>query len=279
MGSIWETFPGHTQNMPTDILATLAGRSIHDLSVPLEAGMPVHPSHPPYSMALQRRHGDTSRTGGMSSANELIVMCGHSGTHLDALGHFSSHGVMCGGRIAAEVQTGGRGLRDLGIETVDPVVCRGVLLDVAGAEGVEVLPHDFAVTAEIAQGVARAQGVEIRSGDAVLFRTGLIRQWEDAAFLDFDGGQPGITVDCAEWLTANDVFMAGADTMAFEQIVEGTDALPVHPYLLVEQGIYILENADLESIATAGLYEFLYVMTPLKFVGATASPVRPLAIA
>ena len=88
MGSICETFPRHTHNMPTDILATLTGRTIHDLSVPLEAGMPVHPSHPPFSLALQRRHGDTSRTGGMSSANELIVMCGHSGTHLDALGHF-----------------------------------------------------------------------------------------------------------------------------------------------------------------------------------------------
>ena len=186
---------------------------------------------------------------------------------------------MCGGRIAAEVQTGGRGLRELGIETVAPVVCRGVLLDVAGAEGVDVLPQDFSVTAEIAQAIARAQGVEIRAGDAVLVRTGLIRQWDDPEFLDFDGGQPGITVDCAEWLAANDVFMAGSDTMAFEQVVEGTDALPVHPYLLVDQGIYILENADLESIASAGLHEFLYVMTPLKFVGATASPVRPLAIA
>ena len=260
-------------------MEAIIDRPVHDLSVSLEAGMPVHPSHPPFSLALQRRHGDVTRSGGMSSANELIVMCGHSGTHLDALGHVSRHGVLCGGRRTEEVQAGGRGLRELGIETVTPVVCRGVLLDVARAEGIDVLPQDYGVTASVAQSVANDQGVEIRSGDAVLVRTGLIQKWNDSEFLNFADGQPGITLDCAEWLVEKEVFMTGADTMTLEQVVAGTDALPVHPFLLVDHGIYILENADLESIAAVGIYEFLYVMTPLKFVGATASPVRPLAIA
>ena len=252
-------------------------RPIYDLSVSLEAGMPVHPSHPPFSLALQRRHGDVTRSGGMSSANELIVMCGHSGTHLDALGHVSHHGLLCGGRDPKDIQSGGRGLRELGIETVGPVVCRGILLDVAGAENLDVLPNSYGVSADVAQAVAADQGVDIRAGDAVVVRTGLIQKWNDPSFLNFADGQPGITLDCAEWLVEQQAFMVGADTMTAEQVVAGTDALPVHPFLLVDHATYILENADLESIATAGVYEFLYVMTPLKLVGATASPVRPLA--
>ena len=65
----------------------IAGRPIYDLSVSLEAGMPVHPSHPPFSLALQRRHGDVTRSGGMSSAKVLIVLCGHSVNVLVACGH------------------------------------------------------------------------------------------------------------------------------------------------------------------------------------------------
>ncbi len=262
---------------PTE-LASIVGKQVFDLGTSMAPGIPVHPSHPPYVFTLQRRHGDTPRPGGLSSANELIVMCGHTGTHLDALGHFARDGVMCCGLQAADVQTGGKGLRNLGVERVDPIVRRGILLDVAGAEGVDVLPNDFAITADIAQAVARAQGVEVRAGDAVLVRTGLMRRWLDPAFLDLTNGQPGVTADCAEWLAEVGVFLGGADTMTFEFIPAHKDDLPVHGLFLVDHGIYILENADLESLAAAGAHEFVLVTSPLKFVGATASPVRPLAL-
>jgi kynurenine formamidase len=35
---------------------------------------------------------------------------------------------------------------------------------------------------------------------------------------------------------------------------------------------------DLEEIAAAGVHEFVFVLAPLKIVGATGSPVRPLAV-
>lgn len=59
---------------------------------------------------------------------------------------------------------------------------------------------------------------------------------------------------------------------------KGLSELPGHKVLLVDNGIPIIETLDLESLSAAGAVDFLFVMSPLKLVGATVSPVRPLAI-
>ncbi len=41
--------------------------------------------------------------------------------------------------------------------------------------------------------------------------------------------------------------------------------------------IYIIENLTLEELAASGHHEFEFVCLPLKLVGATGSPVRPVA--
>ena len=58
----------------------------------------------------------------------------------------------------------------------------------------------------------------------------------------------------------------------------GHATLPVHRILLVEAGIHIMEVMNLTELAAAGVGEFLFVAAPLKLVGATGSPTRPLAI-
>jgi kynurenine formamidase len=55
--------------------------------------------------------------------------------------------------------------------------------------------------------------------------------------------------------------------------------MPVHVHLLVEKGIHIIECLNLEELAHERVYEFLFIATPLKIRGATASPIRPLALA
>jgi kynurenine formamidase len=85
------------------------------------------------------------------------------------------------------------------------------------------------------------------------------------------------------WLAERGVLAVGADNMAWD--VPGLKdpelgcTLPGHLILLVRRGIYIIENLNLEGLAAAGRYRFDFVCTPLKLVGATGSPVRPLAIA
>jgi kynurenine formamidase len=51
-----------------------------------------------------------------------------------------------------------------------------------------------------------------------------------------------------------------------------------HVYLLPQKGIYILENLYLEELAEARAWTFAFVGVPLKFQGATGSPLRPLAL-
>jgi kynurenine formamidase len=242
--------------------------------------MPVSPNHPPYQMALIRRHGDQVRPGGGSGANEIIITGGHVGTHIDALCHVSQDGLLHGGIAAAEV-TAERGFAQLGVETIAPIVGRGVLLDVAALHAVETLQPGHEGTAAELAAAADDAAVEVVAGDTVLIHTGWSQLWRDPE--TFGGqvqGAPGPGPEAAQWLADRRVQVAGGETIAFEVIHpgEGHRALPVHRILLYEAGIHIIEVMDLASLALAGVHEFLFVAAPLKLVGATGSPVRPLAI-
>jgi kynurenine formamidase len=52
----------------------------------------------------------------------------------------------------------------------------------------------------------------------------------------------------------------------------------VHQHLIVEKGVYMIENLRLDDPLKEGVYEFLFILLPVKFKGATASPVRPVAV-
>ena len=85
-------------------------------------------------------------------------MTEHSGTHIDALCHQAYDGRLHGGvAVTAEVQTP-TGFTALGIDTVAPIVRRGVLLDVAAAA---------CPTAGHRRRPRGAAGVELRPGDVV----------------------------------------------------------------------------------------------------------------
>lgn len=260
--------------------AIAAGIRVIDLSQPLETGMPSSPNHPGFRMVLIRRHGDTVRPDGSSASNELIITGGHVGTHVDALAHVSFEGKLHGGISAQEAQAGGR-FSALGVDTMEPVLCRGVLLDVAAVKGVEVLPGGYGVSAaDLAEAAERA-GTEPGQGDVALVRTGWARTFGDAeAYLGSVTGVPGTTEEAAGWLADRGVRLTGSDTTAYEQIAAGAGhrLLPVHRLLLVERGIHIVEHLNLETLAAAGASEFAFVLAPLKIVGGTGSPVRPLAV-
>ncbi|MDQ3912539.1 MAG: cyclase family protein [Actinomycetota bacterium] len=256
------------------------GIEVYDLAQPLAPETPHSPNHPPFRMALMRRHGDMVREDGSSAANELISTGGHTGTHVDALAHVSYMGHLHDGTPADEAQRGGR-FSTLGVDTIEPMACRGVLLDVAALHGVDVLPGGYGITEEDLASAERNAGVEVRAGDVVLVRSGWAKDFGDAgAFVGHDTGVPGPTEEAARWLAGRGVRATGAETIAYEQIKPevGHALLPVHRLLLVEHGIHIIEVMNLAGLAAAGVYEFLFVLAPLKIVGGTGSPVRPLAV-
>jgi kynurenine formamidase len=263
----------------TLLAAIQTGVRLVELGHPHFTGMPCSPNHPGFRMSLIRRHGDMVRSDGGSAANEMIVTGGHVGTHVDALSHVSHDGRLHGDVDAAEAQRGGR-FSELGAEHTPAMLTRGVLLDVAAVHGVDVLPAGYGVTADDLRAAADKAGVEVRQGDVALVRTGWARHFDDPeTYLGQADGVPGPTTEAAQWLVEAGVVTTGADTTAYEQVKPGAghSVLPVHRVLLVEAGVHIIEHLDLEQAAAEGLTQFVFMMAPLRIVGGTGSPVRPIA--
>jgi len=271
----------------SELLDLIRRRTVYDLAQPYFAGMPHFPTHPPYLFGLTRKHGDLLLEGNASSAAESIAFGGHVGTHIDALCHFSCDGKLHGGIQAAAVQSYYGGFSELSVETIAPILRRGVLLDIAAEMKPETnsdaLPADFAITPDHLERALKTAKTAVEPGDVVLLRTGWARFFPDAARY-LTGGQgahavtgPGPELDAAHWLSERGVFAAGSDTIAFERVP--TARMPVHVHLLVESGIHIIEALNLEDLSRDRIFEFVFVAAPLKIRGGTGSPIRPIALA
>lgn len=256
------------------------GIRVFDLGRPMFVGMPQSPNHPRYTHTLPRRHGDVVRPDGGSASNDLLVTGTHVGTHIDSLAHVSQDGKLYGGADAREASIGGR-FMEHGIHTVAPMVRRGVLLDVPRVLGEDMCPAEYEIT-PVDLLAASKLGAEMMAGDVVLIRSGWGRRYEEGpqAYIGNETGVPGIGEEGAKWLAKQGILAAGADTVAFERLRagKGHSVLPAHRVLLVENGVFIIEALELEELASAEIYEFTFVLSPLNLVGATGSPVRPLAL-
>jgi kynurenine formamidase len=261
----------------SELARALRAARAYDLEQPRYAGAPVYAAHEPGVLInLHRRHERDSGDP-RTSASALLVMAEHSGTHIDALCHQAHDGRLHGGiEVNARVQTS-TGFSELGIDTVAPIVARGVLLDVAGALGVERLAPGHEVSVRELELTAR--GIEIEPGDVVLVRLGCGALWADRAAYEAAGGIGG---DASRWLAERQPRAVGADNLAWDH-PQGHDpelgSLPGHVILIVQSGIHIIEALFLEELAADGGREFAFVCLPLKLRGGTGSPVRPVAFA
>jgi kynurenine formamidase len=255
---------------------------VFDLEQPRFAGMPIYPTHKPgYFYALHRRHRDNYKpetNGPRTGASGALFMMEHSGTHIDALCHqacdLKLHGDVCVENV--ETTTG---FTEMGIETVPPLLGRGVLLDVAGWKKQSPLHRKYSITGDELAGCAEAQNVEVKAGDVLCVRTGYGSIWNDEAeYLR----AAGIAKSGSLWAAGRGVKSVGIDNMSWdipeERDPETGTTLFGHYYLLTQKGIYIIENLNLEELARDHRYEFAFVGIPLKFVGATGSPFRPLGL-
>ena len=226
-------------------------------------------------MKRRRAMGGTNDAG---TTLERIEMTTHVGTHMDALGHFSKGDLLYGG-YPVDDTVDDWGLTHLGIEHCPPIITRGVLLDVAGADGGDFLENGRAVGPDDLKRAMDAAKVALRPGDVVFVRTG----WGRFFMADNDrylSGEPGLNEAAAHFLTEQDVVAIGADNMAVEVLpAEKVEfQMPVHQHCLAEAGVYLVENLALDPLARAGIHTFCLNMVPIKFTGASGSPVRPVAI-
>ena len=219
----------------------------------------------------------------------LCTEVGQVGTQFDGLAHIGTRMKMADGQVRDVYYNGftgeeilaASGMRQLGIEKLKPIFTRGILIDVAGYKQVDVLPKSYEVTVEDVLGALERQGMtedSLKSGDALLFRYGWSKNWGEPE--KYNDSPPGIGLDVARWIATQNASMVGSDSWPTEVIPNPDPELvfPVHQELLPKHGIFNLENMDLEALAKDGVYEFLFVFTPVPYKGATGSPGRPLAI-
>lgn len=241
-----------------------------DLTMPIYEGMPGHPFHGRTPLFLSGtlnhrmyefmdRHNPYSGEK-ISFANEQIVICGHTGTHMDAPSHAA----------AGTPHT----VDSLGLE-------RGygtaLWLDVSHRYG----PLAEVTARDLADAEARA-GDRIRPGDIVLVWTG----WSSHAFSDTEeylSRHMGLTRDAAEWLRERRPATVGVD-LSTPETSKGSYTSPVHMNFLrpdslgldAEQYIAIIEN--LVNINRIPKSRFTFVGAPLPFRGQTGSPIRAFAV-
>jgi kynurenine formamidase len=261
------------------LLGAAAAAEVIDLGHELFAGMPVHESHPPFLYTPYHRHGDWTLEGDYWGTNELMVLTGHTGTHVDALSHIAYRGRFFDGSSALESLDGVSGFRRLGAETIEPIVGRGIYLDFATLEGRPILPRDYSIDERAIRQCLGESGLEIRTGDSVLIRTGLGGLWESGSeYLASSGGNPGIDLSAARYLETFRPAAVGSDTTVVEVCDAEPETLPVHSFLLAQRGVHLIENLDLESMPRVPAIEFLFVCAPVKVRGSSGALVRPLAL-
>lgn len=272
-----------------DVLARVDGGRVFDLAVDFFVGMPAFTAggDPPFAIWMTATPSGSvkddplgigeAQNRRVGRSGDAISMFTHTGTHVDALNHIGYGDTIWNGFTEAE-HLGSRHWLRAGADRHPPIVARGVLIDVAGLHGVDMLPASHAIGPDDLRRALTRQGSELRPGDVVLVRTGRMTAWPDPdAFVP---DEPGLDLEGARFLADAGAVMIGADNVGLERHPSGDPEnwQPVHTFLLAEAGIPIVEVLDLEALAAAGVHEFAFVGACLRIRGATGSPIRPIAM-
>ena len=251
------------------------GRVI-ELGQVLRGSMPLGARHFDVYMKPTGMNAGSNRRG---SNEELVVAeMGQVGTQFDGFTHQTIGDSLYNCFDQNEIMTRS-GFTRLGVENVGTLMTRGVLIDIAALKGVAMLPDRYEITVDDLRQALDRQGVALEAGDAVLIHTGWGVLWDTDAER-FMASNPGIGVAAAQWLVDHDPMLLGADNQPVE-VSPNPDpelSLPIHQMMLVVNGIHLVERMRLDELAAAGVYEFAFVVQPLKIEGATGSTVAPVAI-
>jgi kynurenine formamidase len=214
-------------------------KQVVDLSVPLKSlDTPIYPGYP----QPLRTTFTTLRDDGYQSY--VWTFAEHTSTHVDAPVHMVN---------------GGRALDRM---PLTQYVGQGVVLDFSKKKA------RYGIARKDVERGLSAAGVEdsFGSGWIILFYTGYTAKDRTPGWME----HPDLTKDACKLLVEKEVKAVGLDAPS-------PDHAPFDAHkILLPNGIVIFENlANLQKLLKK---KFLFVGTPLKLVGGTASPCRPVAL-
>jgi kynurenine formamidase len=211
-----------------------------------------------------------------------LIYHGRRITHLDALSHVMWNGRLFNGVPAARVTTEHGATSHSVLVAREGIVTRGILVDAPRHRGVDWLDSWTPVQRDEVEAIVESYGLEIRAGDALLLRTGYGRcRIEEGP--RFDGTQSGWGASCLPLFHDKGVAVIAADTSQ-ETYPSGFKGFrgPIHGIGIAAMGLWLLDNCNLEPLAATcdelATHEFALILAPIPFVGATGSPINPLAL-
>ncbi len=255
---------------------------VFELGHVYERGMPLSgtrsynifiPSFPTYS--------PTGKDRIVFNDEFVTAEIGQVGTQFDGPGHVGKELKMADGSTTEVFYNGAPadelrspyGLLRLGVENVKPIITRGILIDLAGYKGVDILPEGYEITVADVRNALAKEGLkesDIQPGDALLFNLGWWRHWPNPKSVQASAAHASAEV--IEWIIARKPSMIGSDAH-----LDGPDFM-VHGEVTMKNGIFNLEFMNFGTLQNEKVYRFLFVFTPLRLKGATGSPGRPIAI-
>jgi kynurenine formamidase len=263
-----------------DAAATLRGMAcvktgqVLALSIEIEGGSrgPATLNRAPVQHVMTRHGGDEERHG-FGFSDDVIALPTHGTTHIDALSHVWCGGAMYNGFAATEITS--TGAVRCGIDKLEPIVTRGIFVDLAPDDAAE---PGYAITRDQLVSAVERANVKPEPGDALLVRTGWLKSWRAGRADTMHSN--GLHHDCADWIADSGFAVVAADNVAVEVLPsrDPSNAVPLHIRLIRDSGIYLAELLDLEELAAAGRATFMLTIAPLRIKGGVGSPVTPVAV-
>ena len=212
-------------------------------------------------------------TGGLTEA--VFSDIGQVGTQIDSFAHQMIGGTFYNCFKLDDIATP-NGLTKLGVENFGTLMTRGVVLDIAALKGVDMLGEAYMITPEDLQQALAREKLSLQPGDAVLIHTGWGKLYgkDNTRYLR---SSPGIGLQAVQWLIGQDPMLIGADNCCVEVRPVGVGPL-LHPYIVAQNGMILVENIKLDEVTAKSLYEFAFIIEPLKIQGGTGSTIAPVAI-
>lgn len=227
--------------------------------------------------------GEVAKEEGADSSSDFIGLAYHGSTitHVDGICHMFWEGKMYN-NLPANLVTTRDGALAGNIDLLkNGVIAKGILLDIPRVRGVDWMEPGQGVMPEDLELAEKAQGVQVNAGDILLIRTG---NYKRRLALGARGdGNPGPQAAILPWIHQKEIAMLGSDTPNDPSPLEYPNlGLPIHHIGIVQMGLWLLDNANLEELAETCIalnrWEFFLSVGTLRIHNATGSPVNPIAV-
>jgi len=181
--------------------------------------------------------------------SEVMFLSTHTGTHMDAPCHFTLNG------------------KSIDQIDVNRFICKETILLKIEKETNELITRRDIMDC----------GLSIEKNDSIIFDTGWEKHYdkkENQKTEDYVMANPGLGADASQFLVESKVNAVAIDSPSIDA---GTDNNFISHKILLSNNVLVIENlCNLEKLSSG--QRFTFIVTPLKLVHATGSPIRAIGI-